>query len=317
MDHDKHCSAHNHDHDHHHGHSHSHAPASFGRAFAVGVSLNLSYVIIEGVYGYLSDSLALLADAGHNLSDVFGLLLAWGASYLATRGPTARRTYGYKSTSTLAALTNAVLLLLATGAIGWESIVRLLHPEPVQTTIMLWVAVAGVLVNGGTALMFMSGRKGDINVRSAFLHMAADAVVTLGVIVAALLIRATGWLWLDPAVGLAIALVILFGTWRLLIDSANLAMDAVPGGIDPVAVRVWLGTLPGVLEVHDLHVWAIGTTDTALTAHLVRDDSGRDRDLLYGIQEGARQRFGIAHATVQLETSEAAGDCLLRPDHVI
>ena len=319
MPHDAHCSDHAHEngHQHGHGHGHSHAPTSFGRAFAIGISLNIGYVILEAIYGYLSDSLALLADAGHNLSDVLGLLMAWGAAYLAGHGPTARRTYGYKSTSTLAALANSVLLLLATGAIGWESIARLLNPQPVQTTVMLWVAAAGVLVNGGTALMFMSGRKGDINVRAAFLHMAADAVVTLGVIVAALLIRATGWLWLDPAVGLVIAAVILVGTWKLLLDSANLALDAVPEGIDPVAVRHWLGTLPGVIEVHDLHVWAIGTTDTALTAHLVRDDGARDRDLLLGVQEGARQLFGIAHATVQLETPEAAGDCLLRPDHVI
>lgn len=240
-----------------------------------------------------------------------------GASYLAGRGPTLRRTYGYKSTSTLAALANGVLLLLATGAIGWESIVRLLHPEPVQTTIMLWVGAAGVVVNGATALLFMSGRKGDINIRAAFLHMAADAVVTLGVIVAALLITVTGWLWLDPAIGLVIAGVILVGTWNLLRDSVNLAMDVVPEGIDPGAVREWLGTLPGVIEVHDLHVWAIGTTDTALTAHLVRNDSGLDRDLLSGVQQGARKRFGIAHATVQLETTETAGECPLRPDHVI
>lgn len=300
-----------------HDHTHSHAPASFGRAFAIGVSLNLGYVVVEGVYGYLSDSLALLADAGHNLSDVLGLMLAWGASFLAGRRPTLRRTYGYKSSSTLAALANGVLLVLATGAIGWESFVRLMHPEPVQTTIMLWVAAAGVLVNGGTALMFMSGRKGDINVRAAFLHMAADALVTLGVIVAALLIRATGWFWLDPAVGLAIAAVILIGTWRLLVDSVNLALNAVPESIDPGAVRQWLGTLPGVIEVHDLHVWAIGTTDTALTAHLVRSDGGRDHDLLLGVQEGAVQRFGIAHTTVQLETPDMAGHCLLRPDHVV
>jgi cobalt-zinc-cadmium efflux system protein len=317
MPHDDHGSSHDHAHGHAHGPGHSHAPASFGRAFAIGVSLNLGYVVIEGAYGYLSDSLALLADAGHNLSDVLGLLMAWGAAWLAGRGPTTRRTYGFKATSTLAALANGVLLLLATGAVGWESIVRLLHPAPVQTTIMLWVAAVGVLVNGATALMFMSGRKGDINVRAAFLHMAADALVTLGVIVAALLIRATGWMWLDPAVGLVIAAVILVGTWKLLLDSANLAMDAVPEGIDPTAVRTWLGTLPGVLEVHDLHVWAIGTTDTALTAHLVRDDSRSDRDLLFGVQEGARKRFGIGHATVQLETPEAAGDCLLRPDHVV
>ena len=292
-------------------------PNSFGRAFAIGVGLNAAYVVAESVYGYVSHSLALLADAGHNLSDVLGLMLAWGASCLATRGPTLRRTYGYKSTSTLAALANGVLLLLATGAIGWESIVRFMHPEPVQTTIMLWVAVAGVVVNGTTALLFMSGRKGDINIRGAFLHMAADAVVTLGVVVAALLIPVTGWLWLDPAISLVIAAVILVGTWNLLRDSINLAMDAVPEGIDPGAVREWLGTLPGVIEVHDLHVWAIGTTDTALTAHLVRNDSGGDRDLLAGIQDGARDRFGIAHATVQLETTEAAQDCLLRPDHVI
>lgn len=309
---------HTHGHDHtHSGHSHSHAPASFGRAFAIGISLNVGYVAVEAVYGFTSQSLALLADAGHNLSDVFGLVLAWGASYLAQRGPTLRRTYGYKSTSTLAALANGVLLLLATGAIGWESFVRLLHPEPVQTTIMLWVAVGGVLVNGATALMFMSGRKGDINIRGAFLHMAADALVTLGVIVAALLIKATGWLWLDPAVGLVIGAVILIGTWSLLRDSINLAMDAVPEGIDPDAVRHWLRSLPGVLEVHDLHVWAIGTTDTALTAHLVRDDVLQDRDLLRAVQDGARTRFSISHATVQLETMEAADDCLLRPDHVV
>lgn len=312
--------AHDHSHDHAHsgpGHSHVHAPASFGRAFAIGISLNVVYVVIEAVFGFMSDSLALLADAGHNLSDVFGLLLAWGASYLAQRGPTNRRTYGYKSTSTLAAMANGVLLLLATGAIGWESFTRLLHPEPVQTTTMLWVAAAGVLVNGATALLFMSGRKNDINIRGAFIHMAADALVTLGVIVAALLIMATGWLWLDPAVGLIIGVVILLGTWSLLRDSVNLALDAVPEGIDPDAVRLWLGSLPGVVEVHDLHVWAIGTTDTALTAHLVRDDVQHDRRLLHDVQDGARSRFGISHATVQLETMDAAGDCLLRPDHVV
>ena len=182
---------------------------------------------------------------------------------------------------------------------------------------MLWVAAAGVVVNAGTAWLFMSGRHGDINVRAAFLHMAADAGVTLGVIVAALLIMWTGWLWLDPAVSLAIAAVILVGTWNLLRDSINLAMDAVPGGIDPDEVKAWLTGLPGVTEVHDLHVWAIGTTDTALTAHLVRGDTQADRDLLLGVQCGARERFGIAHATVQLETPDAAIDCNLRPDHVV
>ena len=298
-------------------HLHSHAPASFGRAFAIGVALNLGYVAVEAFYGIASDSVALLADAGHNLSDGLGLLLAWGASVITLRGPTERRTYGYKSTTTLAALVNAILLLLALGAIGWESLHRLFNPEPVQTTVMLWVAVGGVVVNGATAILFMSGRKGDLNVRAAFLHMVADALVTVGVIIAALLIMATGLLWLDPAVSLVIGLVVLIGTWRLLRDSVNLALNAVPAGIDPTAVRTWLGTLPGVTEVHDLHVWALGTSDTALTAHLVREDSSQDRALLQGVQAGAKKRFGIAHATVQLETEETAHACLLRPDHVV
>jgi len=306
-----------HDHGHHHGHDHGHAPADFGRAFAIGIALNTIYVLVEGSFGILSDSMALLADAGHNLSDVLGLLLAWAAAALSQRGPTRRRTYGYKSTSTLAALFNAMFLLVAIGAIGWESIQRLLHPEPVATTTMLWVAVVGVFVNAGTAGLFMAGRHHDINIRAAFLHMAADALVTVGVIVAALVIMRTGWLWLDPAASLGIAVVILLGTWRLLRESVDLAMDAVPQGIDPDEVRTWLSQLPGVTEVHDLHVWAIGTTDTALTAHLVRDDATGDRVLLLGVQDQAKRRFGIVHATVQLETSAAADDCLLRPDHVV
>ena len=199
----------------------------------------------------------------------------------------------------------------------FEAVHRLFNPEPVQTTVMLWVAAAGVVINGATALLFMSGRKNDLNVRAAFTHMLADALVTVGVIVAALLIMATGWLWLDPVVSLLIGVVILVGTWRLLRESVDLAMDAVPAGIDPAAVRDWLGTLPGVSEVHDLHVWALGTTDTALTAHLVRHDASHDRALLHDVQTGARERFGIAHATVQLETPEAADGCLLRSDAVV
>lgn len=309
-----------HDHGHSHAHDHAghaHAPASFGRAFAIGIALNTIYVVIEGAYGIVSDSMALLADAGHNLSDVLGLLLAWTAATFSQRGPTRRRTYGYKASTTLAALGNGMLLLVAVGAIGWESVQRLLHPEPVATGIMLWVAVVGVIVNAGTAALFMSGRHDDINIRGAFVHMAADAAVTVGVIVAALLIPITGWLWLDPAVSLVIAAVIFGGTWALLRDSFNLAMNAVPGGIDPDEVRTWLAGLPGVLEVHDLHVWAIGTTDTALTAHLVRGDVALDRALLLGVHQQARIRFGIAHATVQLETPDAAHDCALRPDHVV
>ena len=308
-------------HDHSHGDhqsGHSHAPADFGRAFAIGVGLNVVYVVLEAVFGALSGSLALLADAGHNLSDVLGLLLAWGAMHLSRRGPTRRRTYGYKSSSTLAALANAMLLLVAVGAIGWEAVQRLLEPRPVASGTVLWVAAIGVLVNAGTAFLFMSGRKVDINIRGAFLHMAADAAVTVGVILAALLIHWTGWLWLDPVVSLVIAAVILVGTWSLLRHSVDLAMDAVPPGIDPDEVRAWLAGLPGVTEVHDLHIWAMGTTETALTAHLVRgEEACLDRELLLRVQSGCQERFGIAHATVQMETPEAARACALRPDHVV
>jgi cobalt-zinc-cadmium efflux system protein len=304
-------------HAHAHGPGHVHAPADFGRAFAIGVALNLGYCALEAAFGLLAGSLALLADAGHNLSDVLGLLLAWGAASLAQRGPTRRRTYGYKASSILAALGNAALLLVAVGAIGWEAILRLIEPAPVATGTMLWVAVIGVLVNGGTAWLFASGRKGDVNIRGAFLHMVADAGVTVGVIIAALLIGWTGWLWLDPAVSLAIALVILASTWGLLRDSVDLAMGAVPSDIDPDQVRAWLAELPGVTEVHDLHIWAMSTTERALTAHLVHAGMVADAGLIRRVQAEARDRFRIGHATVQLETAEAARLCVLRPEHIV
>ncbi|MDP9096395.1 MAG: cation diffusion facilitator family transporter [Pseudomonadota bacterium] len=304
-------------HDHSHAHGHSHTPARFGRRFAAGITLNLIYVAIEGGFGIVAGSMALLADAGHNLSDVLGLALAWGAAHLSNRSPTPRRTYGYKASSTLAALANGMLLLVAIGAIGWEAVQRLMSPGPVATGIMLWVATAGVVVNAGTAALFMSGRHEDMNIRGACLHMVADAVVTVGVIVAALLIRQTGWLWLDPAVSLVIAATVLVATWRFLRDSIALAMNSVPPGIDPDAVRSWLAGLDGVTEVHDLHVWAIGTTDTALTAHLVRTDPAADPSLLHELQAGAKAKFKIGHTTVQLETPAAAACCELRPEHVV
>ncbi|MFL5252977.1 MAG: cation diffusion facilitator family transporter [Rhodopila sp.] len=334
-DHDRHHAGHDHDHrhggdghDHHHdghdrGHHHGigghhhHAPASFGRAFAIGIALNVTYVVLEAIFGLKADSLALLSDAGHNLSDVLGLLLAWGGAWLAGRGPTPRRTYGYKRGPVLASLANAVILLVAIGAIGLEAIRRLIEPAPVATGTILWVAVVGVIVNAGTAWLFMAGRKDDLNIRGAFLHMAADAGVTVGVIIAALLIQVTGWLWLDPAVSLLIALVVLIGTWGLLRDSVDLAMDAVPRGIDHHAVGHYFRSLPGVIEVHDLHIWAISTTETALTAHLVRVDADADGVLLHRISYEVRERFGIGHATVQFETSETAQRCELRSDHVV
>ncbi len=319
-----HTSDHDHDHSHADERSHSHgvgghqqAPADFGRAFAIGVALNTGYVVLEAGFGLLSGSLALLADAGHNLSDVLGLLLAWGAVWLARRRPTPRRTYGYKRGPILASLANAVILLLVVGAISFEAVRRLISPEPVASDTILWVAVIGVFVNAGTAWLLMAGRKGDLNIRGAFLHMAADAGVTVGVIVAALLIQWTGWQWLDPAISLVIGIVIVVGTWGLLRESANLAMDAVPSTIDHDEVGTYFRGFPGVSEVHDLHIWGMGTTETALTVHLVCTDLVVDDGLLHRISHEVRERFGIGHATVQVETPEIARLCSLRPDHVV
>jgi cobalt-zinc-cadmium efflux system protein len=285
-------------------HDHDHAAAGRGKAFAIGVGLNLFYVGVEAAAGLLAGSMALLADAGHNLSDVLGLLLAWGAAWLSRRRPTRRRTYGYRRSSILASLANAVILLVAVGAIAVEAVRRLLHPGPVAGGTVLWVAVVGVLVNAGTAWLFASGREGDLNVRGVFLHMAADAGVTVGVIVAALLIVLTGWRWLDPAVSLAIAAVVLVSTWGLLRDSVNLSLDAVPEGVDMREVEACLAGQPGVSGVHDLHVWAMSTTETALTAHLVLPGAGPDDDLLARMRRELRDRFGIGHATFRVEAGD-------------
>ncbi len=311
--------AHGHD---HHGHSHGigghgHAPADFGRAFAIGVGLNTVYVAAEAFWGFSAHSVALLADAGHNLGDVVGLLGAWLASWLGKRGPSAGFTYGLRRSSILAALANAILLLVATGAISWEAIRRLITPEPAGGLVIVAVGLVGVVVNGGTAWLFMSGRKGDLNVRAAFLHMAADAALTLGVAIAGAVIMVTGWQRLDPAVSLVIAIAIVAGTWGLLRDSVNLSLDAVPPGIHQGEVALYLRGLPGIREVHDLHIWGMSTTETALTAHLVRDDASDDAALLHRIAHEVRDRFAIGHATVQLETPETAHRCVLRPDHVV
>ncbi len=301
-------------HDHHHDHGHSHAPADFGRAFAVGVALNLGFVVVEAVYGYLAGSLALIADAGHNLSDVFGLLLAWGAAWLSRRAPTPRRSYGYRRSSILAALLNAAVLLVAVGAIVWEAVRRFAAPEPIVASTVIWVAAIGIAINTATALMFMSGSKDDLNIRGAFLHMAADALVSLGVVIAALVILVTGWLWIDPAVSIAISVVITIGTWGLLRESVNLAMDAVPDAIDPAEVQTYLAGQPGVAEVHDLHIWAMSTTETALTVHLVRPGAPCDDAFLARLRYELHDRFAIEHVTIQVESGEP---CPQAPAHVV
>lgn len=310
-----------HDHSHHHSHSHdhaghSHAPKDFGKAFAIGTGLNVIYVVLEAVYGMTSGSLALIADAGHNLSDVLGLLLAWGAMWLAKKPPAGNRTYGYKRAPILASLANAIILLVAVGAIGWEAVRRFMEPEQVASSTVIWVAVVGIFVNGATAWLFASGSKSDLNIRGAFLHMAADTGVTVGVIVAALLIQWTGWLWLDPAVSLLIAIIILVGTWGLLCSSVMLAIDAVPGDIDLAEVRRHLAGTDGVEEVHDLHIWGMSTTETALTAHVVCR-SEEASALLLKLSGELRHKFGIGHATLQFETASTAELCHLRPDHVV
>lgn len=297
-------------HEHHHGHSHG--PVSYGRAFAIGLTLNLAFVSVEFVAGHLSNSLALVADAGHNLSDVLGLALAWGAATLARRTPTPRRTYGFRRSSILAAVINAVVLLVSVGAIAWEAFGRLQSPAPVASMTVIWIAGIGIVINAGTALLFASGRKGDLNIRGAYLHMMADAAVSLGVVIAGAVMLATGWLWLDPFVSLLVCAVIVIGTWGLLRHSVNLALDAVPQGIDALEVERFLGSLPAVVDVHDLHVWGMSTTEAALTAHLVVAGTHCDDALISKAARELHDRFGIEHATLQLENGDPAYPCSCR-----
>jgi cobalt-zinc-cadmium efflux system protein len=306
-----------HHHDHPHGHSHaghSHAPDNFGAAFAVGVALNTAFVVAELVFGYAANSLALISDAVHNFSDVIALLLAWGATWLARKEPTQKHTYGYRRASILAALINAGLLLIAVGGIAVEAVNRIQQPAAVAGWTVVWVAALGIVINGGTALMFMRGRHGDLNIRGAYLHMAADAGVSFGVVVAALAIMLTGWLWIDPAISLCIAVVVLASGWGLARDSVNLALDGVPKSIELAQVRDYLGRLDGVTEVHDLHIWAMSTNETALTAHLVRP-AGHDDAFLHGVCEQLSRRFNIQHATLQIEIGSDV--CKLAPADVV
>jgi len=294
---------------HSHSHSHSHQHNNYSKAFLIGIILNLSYILIEVFYGLMINSMALLADAGHNFSDVLGLLLAWGAAYLAKTTTTEKRTYGFRKSTILAALFNAILLMIAVGAITFEAVRKLIQPEPVVGTTMMIVAGIGVVINAVTAMLFMKGREKDLNIKGAFLHMAADAGVSLGVVVAGFIIYSTGWLWIDPAISLVIVLVITIGTWGLLRDSFHLSMDAVPTGIELKAVGNYLRSINGVTEVHDLHIWAMSTTETALTAHLVIPGEAKDDYFLKKICGELHSRFGIEHSTIQIEKSAQSANC--------
>lgn len=298
-----------HAHGHGQAHGHAHDSADFSRAYAIGIALNTVFVAVEVFYGWRVNSLALLADAGHNLSDVAGLAVAWGAALAGNLRPDARYTYGLKRASILAAFANAVLLLVAMGSLAWEAIGRLGAPQPVQGATLMLVAGVGIAVNLGTALLFLRGRHGDMNVRGAFLHMAGDALVSAGVVVAGALALRFGWNWLDPVTSLVIALVIVLSTWSLFRQSLHLLFDGVPEGIDLHAVRRELEALPGVERVHDLHVWATGTTQTVLTAHLVMPAGHPDDAFLEAATGRLRTRFGIGHVTLQVVTQPFMALC--------
>ena len=304
-----------HHHEHDHG-SHSHAPANFGKAFLIGILLNTGFIVAEIIYGLHANSLALLADAGHNISDVLGLFMAWGAVILAKRKPSDRYTYGLQSSSILAALANAVLLLVACGGIGWEAIQRFSNPEAIGSTTVMIVAGFGILINGITAWLFMTGRNDDLNIRGAFLHMAADALVSLGVVIAGAVMMWTGWLWLDPLVSLVISIVIIFGTWSLLKDSFDLALHAAPKHISTAKVKAYLSSLAGVKEVHDLHIWAMSTNETALSAHILMSCNHPGDEFLKHVAHELEHDFRIGHCTIQIEIGDGS-ECKLAPDNVV
>jgi len=294
----------------HHSHNHSHSSAqNYSRAFIIGIILNVIYIVVEVVYGLAINSMALIADAGHNFSDVLGLMLAGGAAYLAKTAATDKRTYGLRKSTILAAFFNAILLMIAVGAITIEAVRKLILPQPVEGTTMMIVAGIGVVINTITALLFIKGRKDDLNIKGAFLHMAADAAVSLGVVVAGFTIYLTGWLWVDPAIGLVIVVVITIGTWGLLRESFHLSMDAVPKGIHLKEVGNYLKGIEGVTEVHDLHIWAMSTTETALTVHLVIPDEKKDDYFLKKICGQLHSKFGIEHSTIQIEKSAQSSNC--------
>ncbi|MEE3717315.1 cation diffusion facilitator family transporter [Tumidithrix elongata RA019] len=305
-----------HSHSHHSHHNH-HTPKNFNRAFGVSIALNIGFVIVEAIYGILANSLALIADAGHNLSDVLGLLLAWGASILVRRLPTPHRTFGWRRSSILAALLNASFLLIVSGGLAWEAIQRLHESPTVAGNTVIIVALIGMAINAISASMFFVGRKGDLNIRGAFLHLAADALVSLGVVISGIAIVLTGLHWIDPVMSLLVIAVIVSGTWHLFQESSNLILDAVPDAIDPLAVRTYLAQLAGVSEVHDLHIWAMSTTENCLTAHLIVPTGHPGDEFLHKLCHDLHDRFDIDHATIQIELGDSHHTCTLAPDHIV
>jgi cobalt-zinc-cadmium efflux system protein len=312
--HHPHADDHHHGHHHTHGHGHHHQPTSFDRAFQIAIGLNSVFVVIEFLYGYWSNSTALLADAGHNLSDVLSLMLAWAATFMSRRRPTGRFTYGWRASSIWVAWINAALLLVACGAIAWEAIDRLSHPEPVQSVTMMVVATIGIAVNAVSAWLFARGSAHDINLKGAYLHLLADAAVSLGVVLAGWAMWATDWLWLDPLTSLVIVVVIIVGTWSLLKESVALAMAAVPSHIDLLAVETFLRQLPGVNGVHDLHIWGLSTTQSALTVHLWMPQGHPGDPFVEQVAKELNLRFKVAHSTLQIEQTDLNHRCALLDD---
>lgn len=307
---------HHHEHDHGHGHHH-HVPKNFDKAFAIGAFLNLSFVGAELTYGYLAKSLALVADAVHNFADVVGLLLAWGAAWLSRRNASDERTYGYRRASILAALMNSCLLFLAIGAIVVEALQRFSRPAPIQTDMMIWVAVVGIVINFGTAMLFWKGQKHDLNLRAAFMHMIGDAAISAGVVLAGLIIQFKGWIWIDPAISLIVAVIIFIGCWDLAKEALHLSLDGVPKHINRRSVLVYLHELPGVTGVHDLHIWAMSTTEVALTVHLMRPGMPLDDNFLHKVAKELHEHYQIGHATIQVEVGNGHEDCrLASPDAI-
>lgn len=317
-DHGGHAHGHGHHHGHEHGpgHHHHHGdPNTHGKAFAIAIVLNSVFVAIEFFYGFLANSTALMADAGHNLSDVLALMLAWGAAILAKRQPKGRFTYGLRSSSMLAALFNSMLLMAACGAIAWEAVQQLLHPSPVAGVTVSVVAGIGILINGFSAWLFIKGSKGDINIRGAYLHMAGDAAISLGVLLAGLAVMYTGWSWLDPLVSVGIVVLIAWSTWLLLAQSLRMMLAAVPDNIDHTEIEAFLRARPGVSDMHDLHIWPMSTTETALTAHLVIPSGYPGDEAMDAITRALREEFGIAHCTIQIEQGTTQHTCCLEHKH--